>query len=272
MRAVILGVSMLGVVPGGQPRRAPGCRQPACHHRRAARGRRAGADRHADGKQVDEHLAGAEKAVDVPLGLDGIPRRWWGKPGPTPTWHAWQIDGVTSEIAVERPSWYLAHCQQGVGLKTSLTRGRRCRRRRCSPTRSSAWPRHRRCAFKPIAPIRSARSDLDESGGRRRRGDQQGGRRDGVGGPDERPRAADASDACGRARQGGHPRRGLVSRAPEGRPVALLRGGDEALRHAAMPAESKATVPSPQARLLGDDVRQRFLRRRRRRRDPAAAT
>ena len=61
------------------------------------------------------------KAADVPLGLDGIPKRWWGKPGPTPTWHAWQIDGVTSEVAVERPSWYLAHCQQGVGLKTSLT-------------------------------------------------------------------------------------------------------------------------------------------------------
>ena len=40
---------------------------------------------------------------------------------PTTTWHAWQIDGVTSEVAVERPTWYLAHCQQGVGLKTSLT-------------------------------------------------------------------------------------------------------------------------------------------------------
>ena len=38
------------------------------------------------------------KAADVPLGLDGIPKRWWGKPGATTTWHAWQIDGVTSEI------------------------------------------------------------------------------------------------------------------------------------------------------------------------------
>ena len=49
------------------------------------------------------------KAVDVPLGLDGIPKGWWGKPG------------VTSEVTVERPTWYLAHCQQGVGLKTPLT-------------------------------------------------------------------------------------------------------------------------------------------------------
>ena len=61
------------------------------------------------------------KAADVPLGLDGIPRRWWGKPGATTTWHAWQIDGTTSDVAVERPTWYLAHCQQGVGLKTALT-------------------------------------------------------------------------------------------------------------------------------------------------------
>lgn len=61
------------------------------------------------------------KKADVPLGLDGIPNRWWGKPGATTTWHAWQIDGATSEVAVDRPTWYLAHCQQGVGLQTSLT-------------------------------------------------------------------------------------------------------------------------------------------------------
>lgn len=61
------------------------------------------------------------KAQEVPLGLDGIPRKWWGKPGATKTWHAWQIDGVTSDVAVEKPTWYLAHCQQGLGLKTSLT-------------------------------------------------------------------------------------------------------------------------------------------------------
>jgi hypothetical protein len=61
------------------------------------------------------------KAADVPLALDGIPKRWWGKPGPTTTWHAWQIDGSTAAVVVERPTWYLAHCQQGVGLKTPLT-------------------------------------------------------------------------------------------------------------------------------------------------------
>jgi hypothetical protein len=61
------------------------------------------------------------KAADVPLGLDGIPKRWWGKPGPITTWHAWQIDGTVSSVVAERPTWYLAHCLQGVGLKTPLT-------------------------------------------------------------------------------------------------------------------------------------------------------
>ncbi|MEO5822520.1 MAG: hypothetical protein ABIT71_18580 [Vicinamibacteraceae bacterium] len=61
------------------------------------------------------------KSAEVPMGLDGIPKRWWGKPGATPAWHAWQIDGTKAEVVVERPTWYLAHCQQGVGLKTPLT-------------------------------------------------------------------------------------------------------------------------------------------------------
>lgn len=61
------------------------------------------------------------KAAEVPLGLDGIPKRWWGKPGAPTRWHTWQIDGSTGAVQVERPIWYLAHCQQGVGLKTPLT-------------------------------------------------------------------------------------------------------------------------------------------------------
>ncbi len=93
------------------------------------------------------------KAVDVPLGLDGIPKRWWGKPGAATTWHTWQIDGATSEIAVERPTWYLAHCQQGIGLKTSLTA-----RPPLPPPTVQPYPKlglasTSPLAFKPIEPI-----------------------------------------------------------------------------------------------------------------------
>ena len=93
------------------------------------------------------------KAVDVPLGLDGIPKRWWGKPGAATTWHAWQIDGATSDVAVERPTWYLAHCQQGIGLKTALTA-----RPPMPPPTVQPYPKlglasTSPLAFKPIEPI-----------------------------------------------------------------------------------------------------------------------
>lgn len=61
------------------------------------------------------------KSADVPLELDGIPKRWWGRPGAITTWHTWQIDGTVANVVPERPTWYLAHCLQGVGLKTALT-------------------------------------------------------------------------------------------------------------------------------------------------------
>ena len=102
------------------------------------------------------------KAADVPLGLDGIPKRWWGKPGATTTWHAWQIDGATSEVAVERPTWYLAHCQQGVGLKTSLTA-----RPPVPPPTVQPYPKLGLASTSPLRlqanrADRSGRSDVDE--------------------------------------------------------------------------------------------------------------
>jgi hypothetical protein len=60
------------------------------------------------------------KAIDIPIDVGGIPKRWWGKAGPVTTWHAWTIDGTATEVRVERPAWYPARCQQGIGLKTSL--------------------------------------------------------------------------------------------------------------------------------------------------------
>jgi hypothetical protein len=61
------------------------------------------------------------KALDVPIDVGDVPKHWWGKAGPTTTWHAWTIDGTGSEVRVERPAWYPAQCQQGIGLRTPLT-------------------------------------------------------------------------------------------------------------------------------------------------------
>ena len=50
------------------------------------------------------------KRNEVPLDMDGIPKRWWGKPGPTKTWRAWQVDGTTADVVSNgrRGTWHTA--------------------------------------------------------------------------------------------------------------------------------------------------------------------
>lgn len=62
-----------------------------------------------------------ESRADVPITTADIPKRWWKPlPGPVEEWHVWQVDGKRTTALVKRPSWYLAHCQQGIGLATNL--------------------------------------------------------------------------------------------------------------------------------------------------------
>jgi hypothetical protein len=62
-----------------------------------------------------------EKRVGVPVRFDDLPRRWWGKAGPSSTWRAWSAAGGVTSVTVDRPAWYATYCQQGVGLQSSLT-------------------------------------------------------------------------------------------------------------------------------------------------------
>ena len=179
MRAVILGASALAAVSGGQPRRAPGRRPPGRHHRASCAATACSSPSSpAAGTKWAHTWPVPAKAADVPLGLDGIPKRWWGKPGATTTWHAWQIDGTTSDVDVERPTWYLAHCQQGVGLKTPLTA-----RPPVPPPTTQPYPKLGLAStapltFRRIEPVDQGDPQVD--GGRRqgRRGDEQGRGRD----------------------------------------------------------------------------------------------
>jgi hypothetical protein len=103
-----------------------------------------------------------EKEVDTPITLDEVPRRWWGKPGPPTTWHVWQAGGSTTDVRMTTPAWFPAHCQQGIGLRTSLTV-----RQPIPPPRVQPYPKigiaaTRRMEFQPIealdptAPIAAA--------------------------------------------------------------------------------------------------------------------
>lgn len=72
------------------------------------------------GKTYDNTWPVPAKEVDTPITLDEVPKRWWGKPGPTLTWRVRQADGAMVEARATAPAWFRAHCQQGLGLRTSL--------------------------------------------------------------------------------------------------------------------------------------------------------
>ena len=59
------------------------------------------------------------KAAETPITLDAVPKRWWGKTGPIAAWHAWTRDGAQHELRPASPTWFLAHCEQGTGIRSS---------------------------------------------------------------------------------------------------------------------------------------------------------
>lgn len=61
-----------------------------------------------------------EKEVDTPITIEETPKRWWSKSGPALAWQVWRPDGSTVETRVTAPAWYPAHCQQALGLRTTL--------------------------------------------------------------------------------------------------------------------------------------------------------
>ena len=73
------------------------------------------------GKQWEAAWPVPRKESETPITFDALPKRWWGKPGPVAEWHAWTRDGRTHTLRASVPTWYLAHCQQGTGLRSSYS-------------------------------------------------------------------------------------------------------------------------------------------------------
>jgi hypothetical protein len=73
------------------------------------------------GKSFTNAWPTPKKEVDTPIGLDEVPRGWWADKVGAPA--AWQVligDGTTTDARAVAPVWFPAHCQQGLGLRTSL--------------------------------------------------------------------------------------------------------------------------------------------------------
>jgi hypothetical protein len=86
------------------------------------------------------------RTIDVPVSVDDLPRRWWGKARPSRTWHAWLVDGARLPAAVKGPAWYPTYCLSGIGLQTNVVG-----RRPLPPPGTSPYPKMGLAASAPTA-------------------------------------------------------------------------------------------------------------------------
>lgn len=59
------------------------------------------------------------KEFEIPLQLSDVPRDWWPRERPIASWTAWTAQGARSEIESRSPQAVVAHCQMGIGIRTS---------------------------------------------------------------------------------------------------------------------------------------------------------
>jgi hypothetical protein len=61
------------------------------------------------------------KEFEIPLQLSDIPGGWWPREREVRSWTAWPLQGAKTEIQARAPQAVVAHCQLGLGLRTSYT-------------------------------------------------------------------------------------------------------------------------------------------------------
>jgi hypothetical protein len=75
-----------------------------------------------DGKRWKNAWPNPESRVTAPIMLADVPRRWWSGLGPIAKWTFWPLDeadGASRTLETIAPTWFPAHCQQGMGLRTT---------------------------------------------------------------------------------------------------------------------------------------------------------
>lgn len=66
---------------------------------------------------------GPDSSVIFPIGLGDIPRKWWGAPGPSPSWTAYLTDGTTRPLTLQKPEHMRVFCTSTLGVKTDYDGG-----------------------------------------------------------------------------------------------------------------------------------------------------
>lgn len=77
-----------------------------------------------DGKRWKNAWPMPASQVTAPIALSDVPKKWWSGTDPVTKWTFWPIDasgGGSSTLETIGPTWYPAHCQQGIGLRTTYS-------------------------------------------------------------------------------------------------------------------------------------------------------
>jgi hypothetical protein len=77
-----------------------------------------------DGKRWKNSWPPPESKVTAPIMLTDVPRRWWSGLAPVAKWTFWPTeaaDGEPRTLETIGPMIYPAHCQQGLGLRTTYS-------------------------------------------------------------------------------------------------------------------------------------------------------
>jgi hypothetical protein len=77
-----------------------------------------------DGKRWKNSWPSPETRVTAPIGLADVPKRWWTGRDPVMKWTLWPLDpsdGASRTLETIGPTWFPAHCQQSLGLRTTFS-------------------------------------------------------------------------------------------------------------------------------------------------------
>lgn len=77
-----------------------------------------------NGKRWKNAWPQPEGRVTAPIMLADVPRRWWSGLPPVAKWTFWPLDpadGASRTLETIAPTWYPAHCLQGLGLRTTYS-------------------------------------------------------------------------------------------------------------------------------------------------------
>ena len=72
-----------------------------------------------DGKRWSAPWPATASALDIPIALDDVPERWWGKPGPATEMVAWSDGASLGRLRLERPVRLPIMCEARIAVRSS---------------------------------------------------------------------------------------------------------------------------------------------------------